>query len=252
MKWRWGRRGQCAPACRFRLLVASAVALAACALAACSENPPTYLSAAQPRGATVAFDSIDGPPPAQFRKLVQDLNDEAQGRRLAVLSREANAAYRVRGYLSAEKTPQDITISWVWDVFDADQQRSLRISGAETVRGRQDDAWQAADDALLRRIARNSMHELAGFLTSPDVAPGTPDTAAPAMALLGPAGSSPEAAGIFRIVRPNADPVPVSPVSGEATAADRVLAVPLPRRRPALAAAVSARAAVTADSADRL
>ena len=34
--------------------------------------------AGQPRGASVAFESIDGPPPDQFRQLVQNLNDEAQ------------------------------------------------------------------------------------------------------------------------------------------------------------------------------
>jgi hypothetical protein len=234
MQWRWGRRVPRAPAYRFKSVVASAAVLSAFALAACNEDGPAHLSAAQPRGATVAFESIDGPPPAQFRKLVQDLNDEAQTRRLAVISREASAAYRVRGYLVAEEAKGHVTISWVWDVFDADQHRSLRISGAETVNGRHGDAWQVADDALLRKIAQNSMSELAAFLTSADVAPGTPDTA-PAMALLGPTGSSPEAAGIFRIFRPNADPAPVPPGHREA----------------APAAVVSTRPAVTADVADR-
>ena len=54
------------------------------------------LSPAQPRGATVAFDSLDGLPPGQFRKLVQNLNEEVQARRLAVISREQSSAYRVQ------------------------------------------------------------------------------------------------------------------------------------------------------------
>ena len=42
--------------------------------------------------------------PGNSTKLVRDLNDEAQGRRLAVISREQSAAYRVRGYLAAKVT----------------------------------------------------------------------------------------------------------------------------------------------------
>ena len=79
------------------LAVAGAISLAGCTL----DGKPG-LSVAQPRGATVAFESIEGPPPAQFHTLVQNLNDEAQIRRLAVISRETGSAYRVRGYLAAK------------------------------------------------------------------------------------------------------------------------------------------------------
>src|SRR5262249_22257949 len=51
-------------------------------LAGCNRDNQA-VSIAQPRGASVAFDSLDGLPPGQFRKLVQNLNDEAQTRRLA-------------------------------------------------------------------------------------------------------------------------------------------------------------------------
>ena len=118
-------------------------------------------------------------------QLVQALNNEAQTRRLAVMSRESPSAYRVRGYLAAKVVQAQTTISWVWDVFDRDEQRALRISGEETANriGRHRDAWTAADDAMLRRIARSSMDQLAAFLTSPEVAPSTPDVAEPRMAL---------------------------------------------------------------------
>lgn len=146
------------------------------ALAGCNHDGQPSLSAAQPRGATVAFESIDGPPPAQFRTLVQNLNDEAQTHRLAVISRESPSVYRVRGYLAAKVAKGQTTIAWVWDVFDGDERRALRISGEETAKGRQRDAWTAADDAMLHRIARSSMEQLATFLTSPEIAPGTPAT----------------------------------------------------------------------------
>jgi hypothetical protein len=231
MTGRWSRGARGAAAYRLSLPAVLTAALCACALAGCNENG-AQLTAAQPRGATVAFESIDGPPQAQFHKLVQDLNDEAQTRRLAVMSREQPSAYRVRGYLAADVAKGATTISWVWDVFDGEQQRSLRITGAETVKGRHRDAWQAVDDAMLRRIAQSSMSELAAFLTSAEAAPGTPDVEAAAQMTLTSASASPEAAGIFRIFRPNADPVPTQV---QAEPADDV-AAPLPRRRPTPAA----------------
>jgi hypothetical protein len=178
-----------------------------CALALAGCNPDNKgLSAAQPRGATVAFDSLDGLPPGQFQKLVGNLNEEAQSRRLAVISREQTSAYRVRGYLAVKVTKRQTTVAWVWDVFDQNEQRVLRISGEETAKVRNRDAWAAADDAMLRRIAGTSMEQLAAFLTAPEVAPGTaPSLAEPQVAMAAPAESSPEAAGIFRVSRP--DPI---------------------------------------------
>jgi len=178
-----------------------------CALALAGCNPDNQgLSAAQPRGATVAFDSLDGLTPGQFQKLVGDLNEEAQSRRLAVISREQSSAYRVRGYLAAKVTKRQTTVAWVWDVFDQSEQRVLRISGEETAKIRSRDAWAAADDAMLRRIASTSVEQLAAFLTAPEVAPGTaPSITEPHVAMATPAESSPEAAGIFRVSRP--DPI---------------------------------------------
>src|ERR1700676_1556648 len=80
------------------MLVAGLFALSA---AGCSTAPQATGAAAAVRGPTIAFESIDGPPESIFRKLVQDLNDEAASRQLAIVSREAPAQYRVRGYLAA-------------------------------------------------------------------------------------------------------------------------------------------------------
>lgn len=212
-------------------------AVCAIMLTGCKLDGKPNVSVAQPRGASVAFESIDGLPPAQFDTLVQNLNNEAQTRQLAVVSRDQQSAYRVRGYLAAEMDKGKTTISWVWDVFDADQRRALRISGTEAVKGKLR-GWQVADDAMLQRIARTSMSELAAFLISPGLAPITP--AGPKVAAAAPAASSPEAAGIFRIFRPLVDPLPAK----EAEVAPGST-VPLPPRRPASVAAVPAQAAVT-------
>jgi hypothetical protein len=243
MEWRWGRRtvGAAGRVSRVGWLLA-----AACALALAGCNPDNQaVSVAQPRGATVAFDSVDGLPPNQFRKLVQDLNEEAQARRLAVISREQPSAYRVRGYLAVKVAKRQTTISWVWDVFDREENRALRISGEETAKVRHRDAWAAADDAMLQRIARNSMEQLAAFLTSPEVAPGTsPPPAEPQVAMASPQESSPEAAGIFRIFSPQADPVLADNAEDLADSAN-AKPVPLPRRRPATAMVLSERDTLT-------
>src|SRR5690242_16159761 len=151
MGWKWGRRTAGGVGSVFRpgglLIAACALALGGC------NNDNQVVSIAQPHGASVAFDSLDGLPPGQFQKLVQNLNDEAQTRHLAVISREQPSAYRVRGYLAVRVTKRRTIVSWVWDVFDQEEQRTLRISGEENAKIRHRDAWAAADDAMLHRIA---------------------------------------------------------------------------------------------------
>jgi hypothetical protein len=241
----------------FSLSRLSPVLAAACAttLAGCSIEGRPGLSAAQPRGATVAFESIEGPPPAQFHTLVQNLNDEAQIRRLAVISRETTSAYRVRGYLAAKVVKGQTTIAWVWDVFDGAERRALRINGEETAKGPYRDAWTAADDAMLRRIARSSVEQLAAFLTSPEISSnglGTPPAPSePPVATIEERNASPEAAGIFRIFRANADPVPAESAETPAAVDKNADQVPMPRRRPAPEAAVSARQTLTLAAASR-
>jgi hypothetical protein len=145
------------------------------------------------RSATVAFESIDGPPRDVFDRLVQNLNVEAQTRQLAVVSRTDSSAYRVRGYLVAEGSAKQSAINWIWDVYDGRRQRVLRIAGQQTIRGEHRDAWQALDGATVQKIAQDSMGQLAAFLNSADATSSTPSQVAYGRE------SSPEAAGIFRI-----------------------------------------------------
>ena len=175
-------------------------AVAALALAGCETDQQGMANSVQPRGATVAFDSIDGLPATQFRTLVNNLNQEAQSRRIAVLPRAQTVAYRVRGYFAAAVEKGRTTVSWVFDVFDRDERRALRISGSAPVSGKD---WAAADSDLMQQVAQSSMNELAGFLTSP-VASTAPADNGGALALA--ADGSPESAGIFRVA--HTDPVP--------------------------------------------
>ena len=123
--------------------------------------------------------SIDGPPPAQFNTLVRSLNDEAQARRLAVISRETPVRLSRARLSGRQGCKGRTTIAWVWDVFDRDQRRACASTARKPVKGAikpGSDAWSVADDAMLRRIARTSMDQLAVFLTSPSVRTGAPPT----------------------------------------------------------------------------
>jgi len=247
MEWSRSRRAVRATAgnvCRFPWALAL---VCASALAGCTTDGQPIASTSAPRGATVAFESIDGPPPAIFHKLVQNLNDEAQARRLAIVSRESPSLYRVRGYLSAHVIKGRTAIAWVWDVYDEDRRRVLRITGTEESNAKHR-TWAAADDAMLHRIARASMEQLSAFLTSPTVAPAEPQERAAVIATLGGGNTTPESAGIFRIFQAKADPVESNGAASE-TAAETPPSlegsIPLPPRRPDTVTTVSAAETLT-------
>lgn len=135
-------------------------------------------------GTTVAFESIDGPPPQVFDRMVGVLDSESKLRSLSIVSREGTAAYRVRSYLSAQVVRGRTMIAWVWDVYDSNQQRALRLSGEEPAGKAGRDAWAAADDLVLRRIAQAGLSGLSGMING-----GPADSPAPTAApeLRGPA-----------------------------------------------------------------
>jgi hypothetical protein len=153
-----------------------AALLAAC-LAGCAADSTTanasLTTGTTPAGPTIAFESIDGPPPGIFNRLVDDLSTEAQSRNLAIASREGAANYRVRGYVAAQVINGRTHISWVWDVYDDDKLRALRITGEEPGGRPGGDPWSVADEPMLRRIARASMDQFARFLNSPGAADAT-------------------------------------------------------------------------------
>ena len=163
------RRGRVFVAPARGIVAAIALGLSA---AACTTNGQPTVATATPKGPTVAFESIDGPPESIFQKLVQSLSEEADARQLAVVSREGPAQYRVRGYVSAQSKGKRSTIAWVWDVYDSEQRRTLRITGEEPASAAGHGTWAIADDQVLRRIARTGMERLAAFLASPNCPAG--------------------------------------------------------------------------------
>src|ERR1043166_2745934 len=179
---------------RTRLGVAVDLALALAA-PGCANTPAPMASVSTERGSSIAFESIDGPPVAVFQTLVTTLSAEAQARQVRVVSRTADPAYRIRGYLAAIVIGGKSHISWVWDVYDADKRRVLRIAGEEASGRPGANAWAAEDEQMVRRIARSSIDRLVTFLAAPPAPPAIEPPPQPGQpAIAGVDGGSPDSA----------------------------------------------------------
>ena len=185
-----------------RAAFAAALLFAAGALGGCAGGGAasgSYAMASTGGGPTVAFESIDGPPPQVFDRMVSVLDSESKLRNLSIVSREGGAAYRVRSYLSAQVVRGKSVIAWVWDVYDNNQQRALRLSGEEAGGKAGRDAWAAADDLVLRKIAQAGLSGLTGMINgTPDAAPSpAPDRrSGPAVASADVAGPAQDTQGV--------------------------------------------------------
>src|SRR5258708_40237086 len=156
---------------RFAVLRAARLALAIAGgglvVAGCTMSGEPVLGAFGGTGPrTVAFESIDGPPEQLFRKLVTQLGEEATAHRVAMVSREQPAQYRIRGYVAAHVQGKKTTITWVWDVFNSDRERAVRLRG-DGPGPPSERARAAADDAGEARIARGGLSRVAAFLATP-------------------------------------------------------------------------------------
>jgi hypothetical protein len=172
-------------------IIAATLLVVACALGGCASGGAASDSFAMAGGGpTVAFESIDGPPPQVFDRMVSVLDSESKLRNLSIVSREGGASYRVRSYLAAQVVRGRTMISWVWDVYDGNQQRAVRLSGEESAGKAGRDAWAAADDLILRKIAQAGLSGLSSMVngTPADDAPPT----IPAPTRRGPAVASTE------------------------------------------------------------
>jgi hypothetical protein len=130
-------------------------------------------SSAAPR--TVAFEVIEGAPDERWHnKLKARLAEEANTRKVAAVSREQPSQYVIYGYVGAHVQGRRTTITWVWDIFTAaDHERVARLSG-EVPGAPSEHGWAAADDAVVARVAQDSMSRLAAFLATS----GAPNVAA--------------------------------------------------------------------------
>jgi hypothetical protein len=163
-----------------RAAVSAAMLAIACGLGGCAgngANAGAFAMASATSGPTVTFESIDGPPPQIFERMVSVLDSESKLRNLSIVSRAGTASYRVRSYLAAQVNRGRATIAWVWDVYDQNQQRALRLSGEEPAGKAGRDAWAAANDMVLRKIAQAGLSGLSSMING--TAPAEPPQAPP-------------------------------------------------------------------------
>jgi hypothetical protein len=153
----------------------------------CTSSGQIALPAGQPFGPTVAFESVDGPPQQVFDRLVRALETESTAKSFMIVSREAPAAYKIRSYLSAQVRRGKTTIAWVWDVYDRNQQRAMRLSGEEPTGKAGRDAWATADDQVMRRIAQAGLNGVSSMING--TAPAQ-DEPVPEIPQTGPAVAS--------------------------------------------------------------
>jgi hypothetical protein len=188
------RAGRTAP----RAAIAAMLLAIACGLGGCASGGAAgSFAMADNSGATVAFESIDGPPPQIFDRMVNVLDSESKLRNLSIVSREGSASYRVRSYLAAQVSRGRTMIAWVWDVYDRDQQRALRLSGEEPAGKAGRDAWASVDDLVLRKIAQAGLSGLSAMVNGTGPADGQP-----AQGLRGPAVAAAKtspASGTYRV-----------------------------------------------------
>ena len=171
--------------------------------------------------------------PAVFHKFVRTLKEEAGARQITVVS-AGQADYRLRGYLAAHPEGATTSIVWVWDVYGAGQRRAFRLRGEDKgVAGA--NAWAAADDQTLRRIAQTGIEQLALFIATarPRPAPRSRRRRLRRRNGRRPSHGStigrPRRPGIFRIFRRGPQPE----ITADARPTSAAGEVPLPKGRPA-------------------
>jgi hypothetical protein len=144
------------------------------ALAGCNTTQTISPTAAE--GASIIFESIDGPPRPVSSRLARTLDQEAAARKLVVVARGGQANYHVRGYLAVNAEASATSVAWAFDVYDADRRRAFRLRGEEPAAGA--GSWRAVNDALLQRIASASVAQLMTLIAT-DRGPAGATAAAP-------------------------------------------------------------------------
>ncbi|HZO47788.1 MAG TPA: hypothetical protein VFB68_17955 [Xanthobacteraceae bacterium] len=157
---------------------------ASLALAGCITTGTTTVSPTAAEGATIIFESIDGPPKPVSTRLARSLDQEAAARRLVVVTRGGQALYHIRAYLAANNEGGTTSLTWAFDVYDAERKRAFRVSGEERAAGG-GGSWNAANDATLQRIANTSIDQLMTFIAADRTGPTAQAAPAPGTILAG-------------------------------------------------------------------
>ncbi len=129
--------------------------------------PRTRLAAGtgvDPRGASLAFVSLDGPSEAVSAKFREEFDKAARSRDVAIAKSEA-APYRLKVYLTALPAQSGTRLAYVLDVYDRQGRRVQRLSDESGV-GSDTDPRDPVNDNSIAAIADRSAEDVAAFLSN--------------------------------------------------------------------------------------
>jgi hypothetical protein len=126
---------------------------------------PATRPGVSPRGASVAFASLEGAPEEALARFRPIFARTAESRDIAI-TEETAATYKLRGYLTAYPGPEGTArIAYVFDVFDHVGHRAQRLTDETPVKG-SGDPFASLSDAELARLAAQGADDLAAFLSN--------------------------------------------------------------------------------------
>ncbi len=129
--------------------------------------PAEQQTATIQRGNTVRFLPIIGAPVEAVTPLSRQLGNEARSHGLAIkASNDASSDYILKGYLSAYKDKDKVTVTYVWDVLDNGGNRLHRIQGEKTVPAGGTDPWAGVPASTMQDIASSTITEFSSWRTS--------------------------------------------------------------------------------------
>jgi len=117
-----------------------------------------------PRGASLAFVSLDGPPEAVSVRFKEEFDKAARSRDVAFAKTEA-APYRLRVYLTAVPAQAGTRLAYVLDVYDRQGRRVQRLSDDVGVSS-DANPWDAINDNSVAAIADRGAADVAAFLSN--------------------------------------------------------------------------------------
>lgn len=119
-----------------------------------------------PRGASIVLTSMEGAPEDIASRFGSIFARTAESRDISTATKDADAAYRVRGYLTAYPGGEGTTrLAYVWDVFERNGRRAQRLTDEIAVKGG-GDPWANFDDKALTEVAARGADDLAAFLSN--------------------------------------------------------------------------------------
>lgn len=164
---------------RTRVTLLVALMTASAALGGCQSSSGGLASAlaGSAAGMPIAVESIEGAPDGVQAALAGELAQAAAARKVDMVSAGQTARFRIRGYLSTERSADGTTaLAFVWDVFDASNKRARRVTGSKPLpAATAADPWHQFDREALRKLAAESMDGIAGFLVASAQVPGSGD-----------------------------------------------------------------------------